>query len=284
MLSATQTRQYLHRLGLPGHPAPSVAGLSALHRAHVEHVPYETLEIQLGRPTTVDPVESADRILRGRGGYCYHLNGAFAALLTTLGYEVTWHVAGLQPDPSTPAGANGNHLALTVRCEGGTWFADVGLADALHEPMPLREGTYRQGPMTFGLRRSAAEPEGWRFDHDPRGSFTGMDFRTGPAGPADFTERHQYLSTSPDSPFAGTALVFRRDAAGVDTLHGCVLSRTDANGRHRSELTTAEAWFAVLGSRFGLSLDDLGPADRDALWHKVHAAHLAWRTSAAQAS
>ncbi|WP_281066780.1 arylamine N-acetyltransferase family protein [Streptomyces inhibens] len=168
MLSASKTQQYLRRLGLPAPRAPSVAGLFALHRAHVEQVPYETLEIQLGRPTTVDPYESADRIMRGRGGYCYHLNGAFATLLTTLGYEVQWHVAGLQPDAGMPAGANGNHVALTVECEGRTWFADVGLADALHEPMPLREGTYQQGLMTFGLRPSAAEPGGWRFDHDPK--------------------------------------------------------------------------------------------------------------------
>ncbi|MFG2191544.1 arylamine N-acetyltransferase [Streptomyces sp. NPDC048639] len=284
MLSAGKTQQYLRRLGLPAPEPPSVAGLFALHRAHVERVPYETLEIQLGRPTTVDPCESADRILRGRGGYCYHLNGAFAALLATLGYDVAWHVAGLQPDAGMSAGANGNHLALTVECEGRTWLADVGLADALHEPLPLREGTYRQGLMTFGLRRSVAEPGGWRFDHDPRGSFLGMDFLTAPARPADFSERHQYLSGSPDSPFAGTALVFRRDAAALEVLRGCVLTRTDIDGRHTQELTTAEEWFAVLGSRFGLTLEDLRPADRGALWRKVQAAHLTWKAAVAPLS
>ncbi|MFF2412094.1 arylamine N-acetyltransferase [Streptomyces sp. NPDC058092] len=46
-----------------------MAGLRALHAAHVVRVPYETLEIHLGRATTGDPEESVARILRGRGGY-----------------------------------------------------------------------------------------------------------------------------------------------------------------------------------------------------------------------
>src|SRR3954470_14173820 len=78
----------LRRLRLPelAGAAPSAEGLFALHRAHAELVPYETLEIWLGRPTTVDPAESVRRILRGRGGYCFHVNGAFSELLMALGY------------------------------------------------------------------------------------------------------------------------------------------------------------------------------------------------------
>ncbi|MFD0568884.1 arylamine N-acetyltransferase [Kitasatospora gansuensis] len=216
------------------------------------------------------------RILAGRGGYCFHLNGAFAALLTALGYRVTWHVGGVQADPSVPAGANANHLALTVECEGRRWFADTGLGDALHEPLPLDQGTYRQGPFTFGLAPSAAEPGGWRFSHDPQGSFPGMDFRAEPAGQADFLARHEWLSTSPDSPFAGPSCVLRRDAEGTDALRGVVLVRTDTTGRTESELLEPTDWFTALADVFGLTLADLGRADRDRLWRKVHTAHLSW--------
>ncbi|WP_431773674.1 arylamine N-acetyltransferase family protein [Streptomyces cucumeris] len=275
MLSAATTLRYLERLRVPRPGRPTTTALFALHRAHVERVPYETLEIQLGRPTSIDPGESVERILGGRGGYCYHLNGAFAALLSSLGYRVTWHLAGVQAGADSPAGANGNHLALTVACEGRTWFADVGLADALYTPMPLREGTYSQAGMTFGLRASEAAPGGWRFDHDPQGSFPGMDFRAGPASPADFMAQHEYLSTSPESPFATTACVFRRDAHGVDVLRGCVLTRIDGEGRRKHELTTDEAWFAVLRARFGLALDDLSGSERHGLWNRVREVHLA---------
>jgi len=76
------TAAYLQRLGLEHPGPPSADGLRALHEAHVEQVAYEALEIQLGRPTTVDPHEAAARIVgQHRGGYCYHLNGAFSLLL-----------------------------------------------------------------------------------------------------------------------------------------------------------------------------------------------------------
>ncbi|MER5863676.1 arylamine N-acetyltransferase [Kitasatospora sp. NPDC002040] len=273
MLTDTVVDRYLRRLGVERPGQPTVDGLFALHRAQVERVPYETLEIQLARPTTIEPADSVRRILDGRGGYCFHLNGAFSALLTALGYRVEWHVGGVQVDPATPAGANANHLALTVECEGQLWFADTGLGDGLYEPLPLREGTYRQGPFDFGLAPSAAEPGGWRFTHDPQGSFPGMDFRKETATGADFLAQHEWLSGSPDSQFAGTACVLRRDADGLDALRGCVLTRTDSTGRSSTELTAPADWFAALGDVFGL---DLPEADRGRLWRKVYAAHLAW--------
>ncbi|MFJ8042244.1 arylamine N-acetyltransferase [Kitasatospora sp. NPDC096147] len=280
-LPAELVAGYLERLGT-GHPGPpTVAALFALHRAHVERVPYETLDIHLDRPTTIDPADSARRIAAGRGGYCFHLNGAFAALLTSLGYDVRLHVGGVQSGPEDPAGADANHLALTVRCEGREFLVDVGLGDALHEPLPLREGTYRQAPLTFVLAASAAEPGGWRLANDPQGSFTGMDFREGPAtGMADFRAQHQWLSTAPESPFVRVATVLRRDAEVVETLRGCVLVRVTAEGRTVTEYTDPDAWYALLTGPFGLALDGplgLDGADRERLWARVHGAHLAWK-------
>src|SRR5918996_3468326 len=181
---------YLRRLGVAHPSAPSVTALRTLHRMHVEGVPYEALDIQLQRPTSLDPFVSARRIVRDhRGGYCYHLNGAFSVLLRALGYTVMWHRAGVQnrSDPVAPGAEWANHLTLTVHglnsddCPSGVWLVDVGLGDALHDPLPLHPGSYRQGPFSYRLRRSDREPGGWRFDHDPAGSFAGMDFRLQPA-------------------------------------------------------------------------------------------------------
>jgi arylamine N-acetyltransferase len=52
---------YLARLGVEHDGPPSVEGLARLHRAHAERVPYTSLDIHLGRRTSVDPLESADR-------------------------------------------------------------------------------------------------------------------------------------------------------------------------------------------------------------------------------
>ncbi|WP_326586086.1 arylamine N-acetyltransferase family protein [Streptomyces sp. NBC_01294] len=171
----------------------------------------------------------------------------------------------------------GDHLTLVVACEGRSWFVDVGLGDALHEPLPLRAATYRRGPFTYRLSRSGVEPGGWRFDHDPRGTFVGMDFSLAPAGPDDFTEWHRKLSTSPESGFVRIFSAIRRDPHGVDALEGCVLGRTDATGRSQRELDTAGDWFGALTDLFGLTLDDTSAAERSVLWTHVHSRHLAWK-------
>src|SRR5215212_11295708 len=106
---------FLARLGFREREAPSAGALHALHRAFVERIPYETIEIQLERPTTLDRFEAADRIVRRkRGGYCFHMNGAFSVLLEALGYSVTLHSAGVQNHSVQQPGIFRNHLALTV--------------------------------------------------------------------------------------------------------------------------------------------------------------------------
>src|SRR5690242_7380274 len=102
---------YLARLRLDQPGPPSVEGLRRLHRAQVERVAYENLEIQLGRVLSIDPVASFGRVVAGRGGYCFHCNGAFGLLLSALGYSVRWHRGGVQgrAEP-VPVGATGNHL------------------------------------------------------------------------------------------------------------------------------------------------------------------------------
>jgi len=265
---------FLRRVGIAHAEPPGVAALHRLHRAFAEHVPYETVAIQLGHPTTVDPLESADRIVRrGRGGYCFHLNGAFAALLTALGYQVTKHHAGIQLTPDHEQAITRNHLVLTVHGLSDTpWLVDVGLGDGLHSPLPLVPGTYRQGPFTFHLRPSEVTPGGWRFDHDPRGSLFGMDFVAQPARMADFAERHEHLSTSPESSFTGTLGVLRTDADGFDILRALTLSRIGERTT-RTVLERREDWFAALADVYGLTLSDLTPEDRDRLWRKVVGQH-----------
>ena len=283
MAASIDVSGYLRRLGIDPRAAqsPSVPALHALHRAHAERIPYECLEIWLGRPTTVEPVDSVRRILRGRGGYCYHLNGAFSLLLHTLGYQVSRHVGGVQPTAGHPAGASADHLVLTVaglpspEAPHGRWLVDLGMGDGLHAPLPLAAGEYRQGPFTYALRPSEAEPGGWRFDHDPRGSFLGMDFRSEVAGMPAFAERHHYLSTSPDSGFVRTAVVARRDAGGADILRGLRLTRVTETSS-RTLLESPPDYFTALADVFGLTLDDVPPAERAALWPRLVTAHEQW--------
>ncbi|WP_447003991.1 arylamine N-acetyltransferase family protein [Saccharothrix isguenensis] len=274
-MSSPDVPAFLRRLGLAEAEPPGVAALTRLHQAFVERVPYETVEIQLGRLTSLDPRDSVARVLSGLGGYCFHLNGALAALLRALGYRVTMHAGGVQLTRDVEPVINRNHLVLTIRDLPGsddTWLVDAGLGFGLHAPLPLREGAYRQGPFTFGLRPSVVAPGGWRMEHDERGSFLGMDFAPEPVTGMDhFADRHLHLSTSPESGFVRTFCVMRVDGGGRDVLRALTLSRIGETTT-RTLLDRPADWFAALADVYGLVL----PAeDRDPLWRKAVSQHEA---------
>jgi len=280
---------YLRRLRLPDPGPASVPALFAIHRAHVERLAYTTLDIQLGHRSGVDPEEFAARVVTtGRAGYCLHLNGALSTLLAALGYDVRWHVGGVQRrvDPE-PVGANANHLALTVHglpadaCPDGVWMVDAGLGDALHEPVPLHPGVYRQGPFRYELGPSTVVDGGWRFEHDATGSFAGMDFSPHVARPDEFAASHRVMSTSPQSGFVKVLCAQRRDAQGVDVLRGLTLTRIDTAGTTGREIASRDELYAVLGDVFAIPLDDVDTTQRDALWQRVRAGHDEWLRSQA---
>jgi arylamine N-acetyltransferase len=274
---------YLARLGLERPDRPDPAWLAAACRAHMERVPYENLEIQLGRATSVDPVASIARIAAGGGGYCFHLNGAFGTLLAGLGYRVTRHLAQVFDPGAEPADASMevNHQALVVRCEGVSWFVDCGLGNAPYEPIALdgRGGpvTAVQDPFAYRLEPWTQRPGGWRFVHDPKAaSFATMRFAPEPVEQAAFAEAHERLSGSPESGFVRSLAVGRLAAAGIEVLRGRVLTRIGAGGREQRVLDTRADWFGLLADLFGLELPDVDEAGRARLWERVSAAHAAW--------
>jgi arylamine N-acetyltransferase len=275
--------QYLERLDEKPEP-PSIDALFRLHRAHVERVPYETLWIQLSDSAGVDAVESMARLARHRrGGYCFHLNGGFSELLRALGYRVTRHVGGVHgPDGAAEAEMT-NHLVLTVRDlpteanPEGVWYVDVGLGDALHEPLPLRAGTYFQDPFRLVLRETSIVGD-WHLTHDPAGAFTGMAWRSQATEMGAFAQRHAWLSTSPESGFVKVLTVQRRDPTGVDILRGLSLRRIGA-GATESTLATRSELTDALGDLFGLDLRPISDHAMAALWSKVHIAHERWEAA-----
>jgi arylamine N-acetyltransferase len=280
-------RAYLARLGVEPEP-PSAEALTRLHRAHVERIPYETLWIQLREAWSIDPLESMARIAhQGRGGYCYHLNGAFSELLSALGYRVTRHTGAVHGPDGPSESEMANHLVLTVHglptteCPYGTWYVDAGLGDALHEPIQLRPITLEQGPFHYTLASTPGAIGDWHFTHDPAaGSFTGMVWRTIPVEMDAFTERHVSLSTSPESRFVQVLTAQRRDATGVDVLRGRTLRRIGANPA-QTTLGTRDELMEVLTDVFGVDVRPFDIAAIESVWNRVCQSHEAWLASQA---
>jgi arylamine N-acetyltransferase len=278
---------YLTKLGVDASEplgAPTLETLRRLHRAHVERIAFENIDIQREHPQGISPEESIARILVGRGGYCFNLNNAFATLLRALGYDVTLHrgqINGSAERAKTTSDEYGTHMALTVVIDGELWSIDVGLANSHYEPIPLRESIHVQGPFTFRLQAlPEIGPDAWRFFTDPvQTTFHSMDFTLAPAVWEDFNVYHAELSTSPQSGFVQTCEVFRRDALGTDFILNDTLTRDDAAGRSERILTSAEEWFSVAEDVFHLDLSDIGEDERAALFDRMQRAEEAYRAS-----
>jgi N-hydroxyarylamine O-acetyltransferase len=278
---------YLRRLGLEAEP-PSVDALFRIHRAHVERVPYETTWIPLGERWGVDTDAAFERIAeRGRGGYCFHLNGSLGRLLSTLGYDVSMHVGGVhRVEPA--ADDLTNHLVLVVGGlptddnPAGNWYVDAGLGDALYEPLPLQAGTYEQEPMTFTLAETPGGVGDWQFTHDPLGSFASMSFRASVGTLDEFESTHVHLSTSPDSGFVQVVIAESRRHGSVCWLRALTYGRRDRDGAVTRIVIDRDEWFALLAGEFFLTFDDVDADAKDRLWNSACSAHEAWLASASE--
>jgi N-hydroxyarylamine O-acetyltransferase len=276
---------YLAHIGASDVGPPSVEALAELQVRHLERVVFENLEIQRGRPTTVDYAESAERIVRrGRGGYCFHLNGAFGLLLEALGYEVTRRRGTVQPPPDTAPSRLLNHLVVLVHGlptsanPEGTWWAEVGFGNGSTRPLALRVGSAEDPPHTYALEPSPVYAGGWRMKQEEvDGNGVGIiDVDTQALQAAELAAAHERLATSPESGFVRTATFQRRDARGVDVLRARTLSRVERGATQTTLLADESEWFVALADVFGLPLPDVDAGERRALWQRVCAQHEAW--------
>lgn len=118
---------YCARIGYHGSREPSLDTLHALSHAHVCSIPFENIDVVIGRPIDVSlPAIEKKLVKDGRGGYCFEQNTFFLAVLEQLGYRVrplSARVRYQRPREFTPART---HLCLRVELDE-SWLADVGV-------------------------------------------------------------------------------------------------------------------------------------------------------------
>jgi N-hydroxyarylamine O-acetyltransferase len=120
---------YLERIGWSGEAPVSLETLSRLIRAHMSSIPFENLDVLLGRPVRLDLESVQDKLVRGRrGGYCFEHAILFAAAIERLGFKSTRHSARVVPffpRTETPR----THMFLTVGLPQGrfvVWSPQAG--------------------------------------------------------------------------------------------------------------------------------------------------------------
>ncbi|MGZ0051156.1 arylamine N-acetyltransferase family protein [Brevibacillus gelatini] len=282
MMTRSEIKAYLKRIGITDIQPPTLSYLTQLHRAHVSTISWQTIDIVAGRPAPIDLHECVRLMLSNRSGYCFHLNGAFSVLLRSLGFRVFWHRAGVQPLGQEPR-INSFHLGLTVSLtneqqQEQRYIVDVGLGDMPYDPIPLKIGSYEQGPLRYQVENSGVVQGGWRLVHDPHASFVGVDFAPDDLEDLEeFQPKHEFYSLSPESPWIQLFLVRHRHATGSNELRGCIWSKRDSDGIEKMELRTKSQWLEVLGDVFQEHLVNYSRLERDELWKRVWSYHEEWK-------
>lgn len=259
---------YLERVGYEGTLDTTLETLAGIHRAHLLSIPYENLDIHLGRTLTLDLPQIFDKIVtRRRGGWCYEMNGLFAWVLREIGFAVTMLASDVRPD-FVGDGATGDHLILRVDLER-PYLADVGFGNGLFEPIPLEVGDYTQRGLNYALLRDG---DRWYFRNQPHGG-AGFVFTLMPRTYDYFTKRCGELQTLPESGFVQTTVCQRFTPESVVTLRGAVLRTTTPQGDSDETVDNSTSYEQVLNRTFDLHFSEV---EISTLWEKVWARHLAW--------
>ena len=212
---------------------------------------FENLDIHLGVPIRLDERAIVAKILSGRGGFCYELNGGFAWLLRGLGYEVELLAARVARKEGG-FGIPFDHLTLRVTLDR-EYLVDVGFGDCFVEPLPLaasaalpggrqRGYEYRLEPLGEDLLLQRRPPSG---EWEPQYRFT-----TTPHRLADFEPGCRYHQTSPESSFTQRPICTRLDGEARVTLHRDRLTR----GEETTPISSGAEWSRLLRSHFGMEL------------------------------
>lgn len=253
------TGAYLERIGYHGGITPTVATLGTLHRAHILAVPFENLDIHLGRPIVLEEDSLFAKIVaHRRGGFCYEQNGLFAALLRELGFDVALLAAQFPRDDGRAA-PEMDHLVLLVGTTNGDapLLADVGAGrDSFivplrttvtgEQPQPAGSASFRLVPEGDGCRLRRREPGG---EWEARYRFTWR-----PRVLSDFEAGSRFHQTSPESDFPRKRICTLLTANGRMTLSDRTLIATTNGVRTEEELADEAAYLETLQALFGIEL------------------------------
>ena len=242
--------KYLSRIAYAGPRDPTPEVLRALHERHLLSVPFENLDIHLGREIVTDEQRIVDKVVaERRGGFCYELNGAFAALLRALGFDVTMLSARV-PRADGTISPEFDHMTLLVRIDGERWLADVGFGECFLHPLRLDERGEQHDPAgTFRIEQR--DDRDWLLSSSSHPEYL---FSLEPHTLADYAGMCHYHQTSPQSSFTQKRVCTLATATGRITLRDDRLIVTENGAKHEEPIEDNAAWRAVLRARFGVEV------------------------------
>ncbi len=258
---------YFARIGYRGPRAPTLAVLDAIAHAHVAAIPFENLDVLLGRGIDLALERIEHKLVHARrGGYCFEQNTYLLAVLAAVGFEVRPVSARVRL--GRPAGVvpPRTHVAVLVSLEGRPRLADVGVG-ALSPTASLRLDVEDEQPTPHEPRRLLREGR-WsgqlrdpaaRILHQARLGESWVDVAELTLEEMPEIDRevgNWFTSTSPASRFRRQLMVARATDEGRLTIADDVLTRRGRDGvAHETKLGSEEQLRAALAEHFGIELE-----------------------------
>lgn len=250
--SALDLDAYLARIEYDGPRRASASVLQALHQAHATHIPFENLDVLLGRPIRID-LDSLQRKLvhDRRGGYCFEQNTLLGTALEQMGFAVTRLAARVRFGAQRVLPRT--HMLLRVNVDGQAWLADVGFGSrGLLTPLPLQTGqSVQQLAWSFRLEQDNGL---WVLQCLQQDAWTDLyAFTLEPQLPVDFEVASWFTSTHPDSMFRRLLVVqsLRPEVRYFLRNRELTVERGGSAETHRIE--DDDTLLTVLAQTFGLT-------------------------------
>lgn len=243
---------YFKRIGYSGDRRVSAETLKKVHAAHATHVPFENLDVLLGRPIKLDLESIQSKIVGAhRGGYCFEQNALLAAVLEQMGFAVT-RLSGRVRYYTTRVLPR-MHMVLKVDADGQSWLADVGFGGlGLIEAIPMVEhAEWQQGVWRLRLK---CEQDWWVLQ-----SFYGGEwgdqyaFSLEPHHPVDYELGNFYCSSHPDSRFVQILIAQLAGVKKRKILKNRELTEVETTGQRIQKIAGDEQLLEILREHFGLN-------------------------------
>lgn len=208
---------YFARTGYTGPREPTLATLHAVTLHHATSIPFENLDVLLGRGISLAPEAIFRKLVTDRrGGYCFEQNNLLLRVLRALGYRVTPIGARVRWQIARDIMPARTHLFLRVHLEGGDWLTDVGMGGAsLTGAIPLKFGAELATP--HETRRLDRDGSGRMFHQMWTGTEWAdcCEFTFDEMFPIDCEVANWWTSASPASHFKANVVVGRAGRDGT---------------------------------------------------------------------
>ncbi|AKU93813.1 N-hydroxyarylamine O-acetyltransferase [Labilithrix luteola] len=263
-LSPVDLEAYLSRVGYRGSKEPTLATLHALTAAHTRSIPFENLDVLLGRPIRLEPDAVLQKLVHERrGGYCFEQNGLFLEVLATLGFQVaplSARVRLQRPRDFVPART---HLFVRVELDGESWLTDVGVG-GVSLTSAIRLQTDIEQPTPHEPRRIIRDGALWfhqvRFGDEWNDVY---DFTLEEMPHIDREVANWYTSTHPTSHFKDRLMAARAGDDGERlTVAGREFSIRARHGQATKHAISSRAELLdILDRHFGIRLPPDSPLE-----------------------